>query len=65
MLTNSWQTPAKLGASLTLLVGLAGGLVLPLRRVDPNISVFLAADEAEDAAPLQVGPHQGPWKLLS
>jgi 6-phosphogluconolactonase (cycloisomerase 2 family) len=48
-LIDAWRTPATLGACLTLLVSLAGGLALSLRSVEPNVPAFLAADESEDA----------------
>jgi 6-phosphogluconolactonase (cycloisomerase 2 family) len=46
---DSWETPAKLGACLTLLTGLAGGLIHSLHSVEPDISAFLADDDAQDA----------------
>jgi len=48
-LVETWKRAAKLGGCLTLLVSLAGGLVLSLRTVEPNLPGFLAADESPDA----------------
>jgi 6-phosphogluconolactonase (cycloisomerase 2 family) len=46
---DSWETPAKLAACLTLLLGLGAGLARTARNVEPNNPALLADDDSQDA----------------
>jgi len=48
MFIDTWEPPARLGAGITLLIGIAGGVSLSFRSVDPRVPAMLVDDDSQD-----------------